>query len=376
MKIVLTTGGSGGHFYPTIAIAEAITELAKKEKILDLQLIYISDSPYDQKALDDNNIEFIELPTGKMRIYFSIQNIFDIFKTLIATIKAIFLLYRIFPDVVFSKGGYPAVPVTIAARFLGIPLVIHESDAVPGRANKLAAKWAKRIAVSYKEAAEYLPKDKTAFVGNIVRKDMREPLTDGAYEYLKLNAGIKTIFILGGSQGAKLINEVVINSLPELLNNYQIIHQVGTKNEEEARQIANVVIENHPNKDYYHMYPYLNKLAMRMSAGVADLIISRGGAGSIAEIASWGIPSIIIPITKSNGNHQMKNAYNYAGTGACEVIEEKNLTNHVLVSEINRILGDEELLRQMKSGTKDFVQKDAEDKVAEEVIKIGLIHEK
>ncbi|MDQ5883511.1 MAG: UDP-N-acetylglucosamine--N-acetylmuramyl-(pentapeptide) pyrophosphoryl-undecaprenol [Patescibacteria group bacterium] len=374
MKIVLT-GGGGGHFYPMIAVAESLNELALKEKIISHELIYISDSPYDQRALDDANITFYELPTGKNRIYFSIQNIFDAIQTFFATIKAIMILYRIFPDVVFSKGGYPAVPVVIAAKFLGIPLVIHESDSYPGRANKMSAKWAKKIAISYKEAAEYLPKDKTAFVGNIVRKDVREPLAVGAYEYLKLNTGLKTILIVGGSQGAKMINDTVINSLPLLLEKYQVIHQVGTKNFEEVKALSDVILKDNPNKGRYNIYPYLNKLALRMSAGVADVIVSRAGAGFIAEIASWGVPSIIVPISESNGDHQRKNAYNYASTGACQVLEEKNLKPHIFVSEVSRILENEEIKNKMKEATKQFVHKDAEDKIAEEIIKIALAHE-
>lgn len=374
MKIVLT-GGGGGHFYPMIAVAESINTLALKEKIVSHELIYISDSPYDQRALDDANIKFYELPTGKNRIYFSIQNIFDAVKTFFAIFKATSALYGIMPDVVFSKGGYPAVPVVIAARFLGIPVVIHESDSYPGRANKMASKWAKKIAVSYKEAVEYLPKEKTAFVGNIVRKDMREPIEVGAYEYLKINAGLKTIMIVGGSQGAKIINDVVITSLQDLIDKYQIIHQVGTKNFDEVKSLSEVVLRDNPNKERYNVYPYLNKLALRMSAGVADLVVSRAGAGFIAEIASWGKPSIIIPIEKTNGDHQRKNAYNYSATGACLVMEEKNLTPHIFVSEIVRILEDGKLKQEMKEGTKEFVHPDAEDKIAEEIIKIALGHE-
>lgn len=374
MKIVLTSGG-GGHFYPMIAVAESLNEIALREKIINYELIYISDSPYDQRALDDANIKFYELPTGKNRIYFSVQNIFDAIKTFFAIIKAIFILYNIFPDVVFSKGGYPVVPVVIAARFLGIPVIIHESDSYPGRANKMASRWAKKIAISYKEAVEYLPKEKTAFVGNIVRKDVREPLEVGAYEYLKLNTGLKTIMVVGGSQGAQIINDTLINSLPDLLEKYQIIHQAGTRNFEEIKSLSDVILTDNPHKNRYNVYPYLNKLALRMSAGVADVIISRAGAGFIAEIACWGKPSIIVPISKSNGDHQRKNAYNYATTGACQVLEEKNLTPHVFVSEIVRILENQDIQNKMKEATKQFVHPDAEDKIAEEIIKIGLAHE-
>lgn len=375
MKILLTGGGSGGHFYPMIAVAEAINDLAIKEKIVDLDLYYIADSPYDQRTLDDNHIKFFKLDTGKQRVYFSIENIFDAIKTFFATLRAIIMVYKIFPDVVFSKGGYPSVPVTIAARFLRIPVVIHESDSVPGRANKMAGKWAKRIAISYAEAVEHFPKDKTAFVGHIVRREVREPLKEGAYEYLKLQSSLPIILILGGSQGAKLINETIINALPDLVKKYQILHQTGTKNFEEVKILSDINLKESDDKKNYYPYPYLNKLAIRMCAGVANLVIARAGAGSIGEIAAWGVPSILIPITKTNGDHQRNNAFNYARTGACVVVEEANLTPHVLREEIDRILGDAGLQNSMKEATKQFVFPDAEEKIAKEIINIGLSHE-
>lgn len=376
MKVLFAGGGSGGHIYPIIAVAEKLREIAKEEKILDLELFYISNTPYDQRALDDNQIKFYELQTGKRRVYFSLENYFDIFKTFFATFKAIYLVYKIFPDVIFSKGGYPSVPVTIAARLLGVPLVIHESDSVPGRANTMAAKWAKRIAISFKEASEYFPKEKTAFVGHIVRGDVRTPLKEGAFEYLKLRSVLPVIFIIGGSQGAKIINDCILDGLPEMVKKYQIIHQIGVKNFEEVKGMADIILKDSAEKENYYPYPYLNKLALRMSAGVANIIISRAGASSIAEIASWGKPSIIIPITKSNGDHQRNNAFNYAETGAALVIEESNLKPHVLVSEIDRILGDQTLQAKMSEATKAFVFPDAEEKIAREIINIGLSHER
>ncbi len=375
MKILLTTGGSGGHFYPMIAVAEQLNQLAIKEKIVDFELFYVSDSPYDKRALDDNRITFYKLPTGKRRTYASILNFFDIFKTAIAVVRAIFLVYKIFPDVIFSKGGYAAVPVTIAARILDIPLVIHESDSVPGRANKMAGKWATRIAISYKEAIDHFPKEKTAFVGPIVRREVREPLRDGAQEYLKLASHLPVIFVIGGSQGAKIINETILNALPELVKRYQIIHQTGTAHFENIKDLADIVLENSEGKSNYYPYPYLNKLAIRMAAGVSSLVISRAGAGAIGEISCWGLPSIIIPITNSNGDHQRMNAFNYARAGACTVVEEANLAPHVLVAEIDRIMSDAALQASMKEATKMFVYPDAELKVAEEIVNIALTHE-
>lgn len=375
MKVLLAGGDTGGHFYPLIAVAESLNKIAKEEKILDFELFYISTTPYNQRALDDNHVTFYKLDTGKQRLYFSLENFFDIFKTFFATIRAVFMVYKIFPDIVFSKGGYAAVPVTIAARILGIPLVIHESDSVPGRANALAGKWAKRIAISYTEAMEYFPKEKTAYVGQIVRTGVKDPLKEGAYEYLKLKGSFPIVLIIGGSQGARLINDAVLNALPELVSRYQIIHQTGTKNFEEVKGVSDLTLKDSEFKANYYPYPYLNDLALRMSAGVADLVISRAGAGSIAEIASWGLPSIIIPITKSNGNHQRENAFNYARAGACVVVEEANLQPHVLVEEIDRLFADAPLRERMKEATKKFVTPDASDKIAREVINLALLHE-
>jgi UDP-N-acetylglucosamine--N-acetylmuramyl-(pentapeptide) pyrophosphoryl-undecaprenol N-acetylglucosamine transferase len=375
MKVLFIGGGTGGHFYPIIAVAEKLNDLAIEQKILDMKLYYISDTPYDKRALDDNKIEFFELKTGKRRVYFSIQNFFDVFKTFFAIIKAVFLVYKIFPDVIFSKGGYPSVPVAIAARILNIPLIVHESDSVPGRANEMAGKWAEKIAISYKEAVEYFPKEKTAFVGHIVRKEVRTPLREGAFEYLKLKSALPVIFVIGGSQGAKFINDALLDALPELVTRYQVIHQTGVKNFEEVKTISELVLKDSDFKDNYYPYSYLNKLAIRMCAGVANLVVSRAGANSIAEIASWGIPSIIIPITKTNGDHQRNNAFNYARTGACLVVEESNLKPHVLIEEIDRLFGNKELMSQMKEATKEFVFSEAETKIAQQIIDIGLSHE-
>lgn len=375
MKILLAGGGTGGHVYPLIAVAEKLRELAITEKILDMQLFYISNTPYDQSALDDNQIQFQKLDSGKQRTYFSVANFFDIFKTFFSTLRAVWMVYQIMPDVVFSKGGYPSVPVTLAARFLGIPLIIHESDTVPGRANRMAAKWAKRVAISFREAVEYFPKDKTAFVGHIVRPDVREPLREGAFEYLRLKSALPVIYVVGGSQGARLINECLLDALPELTTKYQIIHQTGTKNFEEVKGMADIILKDLEGRENYYPYPYLNKLAVRMSAGVASVIVSRAGAASIGEIACWGKPSILIPITNSNGNHQRKNAFSYADTGACVVIEEANLKPHVLAGEIDRIIGSAELQKKMTEASRAFVYPDAEEKIAREIINIGLSHE-
>jgi len=374
MKILLTGGGTGGHFYPLIAIAEKLVEEADQQKIIDLKIYYMSDRPYDKRMLFENKINFIQIPCGKMRTYFSISNFFDIFKTATGVFLGLIRMFFIYPDVVISKGGYAAFPAVFAARFFRIPVIVHESDSYPGRLNVWTAKFAWHIGVSWAEAIEYLPKEKTILTGQPIRREILHGDSSGAHEYFKLNSNLPVILILGGSQGAQLINDNVVDILPGLLSKYQIIHQTGINNIEEVSSRAKLLMEKNPNIERYVPIPYLNNLATRMAAGCADLIISRAGS-AIFEIASWGIPSIIIPITNSNGNHQRKNAFNYARFGACEVIEEANLTSHLLVSEIDKLFSSKEKLAQMKERALAFSNPDAAHKIAKSAIELALTHQ-
>jgi UDP-N-acetylglucosamine--N-acetylmuramyl-(pentapeptide) pyrophosphoryl-undecaprenol N-acetylglucosamine transferase len=375
MKILLTGGGTGGHFYPLIAIAEKLIEVSDKEKIIDLRLYYMSDTPYDKRLLYENNIRFVQIPAGKMRTYFSLNNFFDMFKTAAGVFLGLISMYFIYPDVVISKGGYASFPAVFAARLLRIPVIIHESDSFPGRLNVWASKFAWHVAISWPEAIEYLPKDKTILTGQPIRKAILHGDLNGAYEFFKLSPDLPVILILGGSQGAEIINDIIIDILPNLLTRYQVIHQTGIKNIENVLSRSKLILENNFNTNRYVPLPYLNNLATRMASGCAKLVISRAGS-AIFEIASWGIPSIIIPITNSNGDHQRKNAYNYARNGACEVMEEENLSQHLLIAEIDKILSSPQKLEHMKTNALGFTLPDAAEKIAQSAIDLALTHEK
>jgi len=375
MKILLTGGGTGGHFYPLIAIAEKIIEISDKQKIIDLKLYYMSDSPYDKRMLFESSITYVQIPAGKMRLYFSFQNFLDLFSTATGMFFGLISMFFIYPDVVISKGGYAAFPAVFAAKILRIPVIVHESDSYPGKLNVWTAKFAQKVAISWPEAIEYLPKEKTALTGQPIRKNILHGDNIGAHEFFKLNSDLPVILILGGSQGAEIINNIIIDVLPDLLSRYQIIHQTGVNNIEDVTGRSKLVMEKNDNITRYIPIPYLNNLATRMAAGVATIIISRAGS-AIFEIASWGIPSIIIPITNSNGNHQRKNAYNYARIGACEVIDEANLTPHLLISEVDKLINDKEKLLKMKESALSFAKPDAAEKIADEAIKIALSHDK
>lgn len=377
MKILLTGGGTGGHFYPIIAVAEAINEISKEERLLPPQLFYMAETPYNSKLLFENNLEFKQVPAGKMRRYFSILNFFDLFKTAWGVVKAIFKVFSIYPDVIFGKGGYASFPAILAARIFRIPVIIHESDTVPGKVNLWASKFAEKIAVSYPEAAEHFPqkvRSKIAATGNPVRRDLLKPLHTGAREYLNLAEGVPVILIIGGSQGSKKINETLLDTLPRLVEKYQIIHQVGKANYEEIKGLTDVVLRDNINKDRYKIFDYLDDLAMRMAAGAADVVVSRAGS-SIFEIAAWRVPSILIPIADSNGDHQRKNAFAYARSGGATVIEEKNLSSSILYSEIDSLIQNPERMAKMAKASETFSTPNAAKKIARELLNIALRHE-
>jgi len=372
MKIIFTGGGSGGHFYPIIAVSRALALLLRKEGLTDIQMYYISNTPYNKKLLEQNHLIFKQNKTGKLRIYFSPLNIFDAILTFFATIRAFFQLFFIYPDVVFSKGAYPSFPVTTAAWLLKIPVIIHESDSAPGRANKFASKFAKRIAISYAESSSYFPPEKIALTGNPIRSELLELPQKNVNEVFGLTDNAPIIFITGGSQGAQTINDIMISAGPKLIESYQIIHQVGQKNYINFQATMDVILQQNQYKNRYKIFPYLDTNQMNTAGRSASLIISRGGS-SIFEIAIWGVPSIIIPISETNGDHQCKNAYAYARIGACHVINENNLTPHIFLTEINRICNNKETVTQMKKATQLFAKTDAAKKIAIEIL--GVLKE-
>lgn len=378
MKIVFTGGGSGGHFYPIIAIAEAVRDLVREERLIDPELYYLAPMPFDEQALFENGIGYIKIRAGKVRRYWSIRNVTDTFTTISGTFHALMTLFRLYPDVVVSKGGYASVPVVLAARVLRVPIVIHESDAKPGRANLLAAPFAKKIAISFESAAKYFPQKlqpRIARTGIPIRKALQRADAEGARQFLQLEANIPTVFIIGGSLGSARINDAILTALPELVMMANVIHQTGPTHIEDIEALAKVVLNNNDHANRYHPFGYLTEVAMQRASGAADIIVSRAGATSISEISLWRKPAILIPIPESVSHDQKTNAYAFARTGAATVIEEENLSPHLLVSEIKRILTTPGVAQAMAAASAGFTDPDAARILAKQVLGIALSHE-
>src|SRR3989344_770967 len=373
MRILLTGGGTGGHFYPVLSVIRALKKIAEEEKFVEMDLLYMADSPFDLNVLGEERVKFVSVPAGKVRRYFSLLNFIDPFKTFFGVIRAVTYIFWRMPDVVFAKGGYSSFPALIAARFFKIPVIIHESDAVPGRVNLWASKFAKRVAISFAESAKYFPEEKTAFVGNPIRARV----LGGNIEEARSVFGsepVPTILFLGGSQGASKLNDVILEILPALLQEVKVIHHCGPGNFDDVSKRSSVILEKSEFKARYKLFKFMEEDVLRAAALVSDAIVSRAGAGAIFEIAAWAKPSILIPLANSAQNHQRENAYIYARTGASLVVEESNLTPHILMVEIKKILQEKDRRDSMIKAAKSFSKTDAAEKIAREIIALALEH--
>ena len=382
MKIVFVGGGTGGHFYPLIAVAQEIDRYALENQMVQPKKYYFGPEKYDEKALYGASMRFVYCSAGKFRrtgdVASRIKNAFALFPISLGIFKALIHLFFIFPDVVFSKGGYASFPVLRAARLLRIPAVIHESDAALGRVTRWSASFAKYIAIAYPEAERELTekqRERTALIGVPMRREvMRNPLTD-AHAVLKIADDVPTVAILGGSSGAKYVNDNILDTLPRMLEKYQVVHQTGPDHldavEKETKSYLRMLRE--PN--IYRPVAYLNPYRMRALYSVADVIITRAGSGTLHEIAEWGIPAIIIPIREEVSHDQRKNAYAYARSAGGIVMEERNMNPNLLFAQVDAILSDAELHAELSAKARGFAKPDAAKKTASMLVEILRSHE-
>ena len=365
-KIVFTGGGTGGHVFPIIAVDREIKKLSPSGKI---KFYYIgSKDDFSYVFLPQEGIKTIFILSGKFRRYFTpaafFQNILDIFfKIPIGFFQSFFILFFLMPDVIFSKGGYGSLGTVIAGWLLGVPIFMHESDISPGLANRICSNFSSKVFVSFPpKKTEYFSLKKMIYVGNPVREGLLNGSKESAKENFELHSDKPVLLILGGSQGSERINEIIMGVLPEMIVDFEIIHQAGDKNIQQVRKEAEAFL-NPENKSYYHLFPFLSENQLKDAYTAADFIVARSGAGTLFEIAAIGKPSILVPLPESAQNHQLKNAYNFAESGGCIVLEEGNLTPHFLLKKIkDSFLSGQTKIMSQKA--KDFAKLDATNMIA------------
>lgn len=368
MKILFTGGGTAGHIYPIIAI---VREIKRINPAVKFEFYYIG--PKDKFVSTLFLREGIIIKTilaGKIRRYFSFETIVDVlFKIPIGIIQSFFYIFIISPDLIFSKGGYGSFPVVLAGKALFTPIFLHESDVCPGLANRIAGNMALEIFVSFPvKKMEKFPPQKMIAVGNVIRAELLNGRKDVARGLFKLVSDKPIILAIGGSQGAMAINDKLLLVLSDILKEFELIHQTGQNNFEQVKKESEVVAEDEDLKKYYHPIPFLNEEELSSAYAAADLIVSRAGAGSIFEIAAVGKPSILIPLSNSAQDHQLKNAYAYAQNGAAIVIEETNFTPHFFFEKIKYLFANPDLLVQMSEKAKEFSTPQSAKIIAEYIV--------
>lgn len=365
-KILFTGGGSAGHIFPIIAVVRELRRLG-----LDWQFFYAG--PRDDFAhilLSQEGVKIKMIMAGKIRRYFNFksffQNILDVFVlTPLGFLQSFFYIFFLAPDMMFSKGGYGSISPVICSWFLGIPILLHESDIAPGLANKILGKLAPKVLVSFPIAqTEYFSEKKMISVGNPIRREILAGSKEKAQALFNLTGEKPVVLITGGSQGAQKINDAILEILPQILAEFELIHQIGEKNFNEVIAEANVVMPQELKK-YYHPIGLLKEIELREAYAAADIIISRAGSGTIFEIAACQKPSILIPMSLAAQNHQVKNGYAYGDTGAALVIEEANLTPRFLLERLEHLFSDPQQLQKMAEKAKLFSKPDSAKAIAE-----------
>ncbi len=367
LRIALCGGGTGGHIYPQIAVMQA---LSKRITDFNLEFHYFGRRDAFTADLLKQGADFHRLATGKARRYFSLWYLVDLPKIAWSFLEAFWKLFWLMPDAVFSKGGPGSVPVVFAAWFYRIPVLIHESDAAPGLGNLLSAPFARNIAVGFEDAAKYFNRKKVFVSGNPVRASILQWRSEqgSAKEKLGFLADKPLVLVIGGSQGAQSLNELVVLSLPQILPVAQIFHQTGTANYADVEKLSKAQLLDVPvdveKTSRYKFIAYLDDETDGTALAAADLVVGRAGAGSVSEFAAFGKPAILVPLE----GHQKENAYAFAATGAARVIEQENLEPPVLEAAIRSILQNPETLRRMSDVSAKFYKADAADVLAQVLV--------
>ena len=365
MKILFTGGGTGGHVFPLVAIIRELRRMTSED---NLNLFYVG--PKDEFAeilLRQEDVKIYNIPGGKIRRYFAFETLIDIFYKLpIDFIKSFYLLLKIKPTLIFSKGGTGSLAVCYAGKFLKIPIFLHESDVAPGLSNRIISQFAKKIFISFPKT-EFFDLEKTVLTGNPIRKELLEGDIEKAKELFNLTLEKPIILFWGASLGAEFINDFVLRILNELLEKFEIIHITGKEKLKEVENESLIVINKDLEK-YYHVFGFLDEEKLKAVFSATDFIISRSGASSIFEIAGSGKPSILVPLPSAAFNHQAKNAYAYADIGASLVIEQSNLTPNFFLDKINYLFMHPEKLEQMKTEALRFSKPLAAKSIAREII--------
>jgi len=355
MNIAIAAGGTGGHIFPAIAIIKELTALNN-----DIEPFFIgSKNGIENKIVPEHNIPFLTISVQKIYRYFTFKHLLFPYFFIESLRQSLVIIKQYNIQAVIGCGGYVCGPIGLMAHYCNVPLFLQEQNSFPGLTIRKLSTYAQKIYLGNKSAEQYLPQEKTVYTGNPIR-NFPKVSKEQAIKFWQFDVNKKVIFVYGGSQGASAVNQTVLQIIPELTNdNVQIIFQTGALEHNQIKQnlesYSNVIVKDFI-QDMHYAYTS------------ADLVICRAGAISLAEINHFGLPSIIIPLPHSAGDHQQKNAESLVNYGAAEMILQNDLSSTTLLTKIRELFSDDTKLNRLSECSKILAKENSAEIIAKDIL--------
>lgn len=366
MKVMITGGGTGGHIYPGIAVAEALRRLKPETAVL-----FVGGDRFEARAVPEAGWDFTSVTAARMPPRPGLRTLWSVAVMGAGTGHALWLVGRWRPDVVVATGGYVCLPVGAAAAVLGRPVVLQEQNAIPGQATRLLARWARSISVPNSEAAVRLSGRRTEVTGVPIRRRALEGDRRRGQERWGLSPDRLTVLVIGGSQGALNVNRGVCRMADLLMyeRRLQILHHTGAEHLQWVRQAIGHREHVGPPAIRQIAVPFLDPVGDAYAS--ADLVVSRAGASTLAEVTAWGLPAIMIPYPHAADGHQKENAAVVERAGAGVQVADASLDGTALVDAVRALIDDPTRRERMSHASRALGRPDAADVVARIVVSIA-----
>ncbi len=367
MRVVIAGGGTGGHTSAGLAVADAL-------RARGVEVIWIGSADgIEARRVPAAGIRYHAVPAGKLRRYWDWRNFPDLFLRVPAgLVRSLGLLRGLRPDLLFATGGFVSLAPAVAARTLGIPLVVHEQTAVAGLANRLTGRLASRIALSFGEAGTHFPRDRVIVTGNPLRPELVGGSRDAGFTRFGLHPDFPLTYVTGGAQGSHRINRTLGEILPEVLAFTQAIHQCGANPETQDLKWLTDLAGRLPDnlRARYRVVPTVGSELKDVYAA-ANLVVSRAGAGTVNECCHLGRPAVFIPLPGASGNEQSANARLVEARGGAVVLPQSTLSPAQLLRTIQTLLSDPDRLRLMGERARSLAVPDAAERISALILEVG-----
>jgi len=369
MRVLISGGGTGGHVYPALAVAQQL------QQHYDADILYLgSDDGLETRLVPAAGLRLKTIQAGKLQRFVSWRTVTGVARVPVGMAQAIGIVRAFRPDVAFTSGGYVAVPAGVAARLNGTPLLMHQQDVSPNLSNKLLAPLATRISVAFADSLRYFPTQKTLQLGNPIRQailDVRAVSPQQARTHLGLAPDVPLVLVTGGSQGARHLNQTVCHALPELLKQCQVLHISGSNLFNETRDLAEQTLTGVETRQRYRLEPYMDE-EMPLALQAADLVLCRSGASVLSELAVLGKPSVLVPLPPAIGSSpQEANAAMFQREHAAEVILNDLLKPEAMIERVTYILSQPACLQTMSDAATTLAKPDATQEIVETIVTLA-----